>query len=306
MKQKKMITAAMILGAAIILTACGSAYCSCEEVVYKKKKWYQTGLHKDGDRVKAGELFTGTCETLNQNDEVIERGEFENGFAITRQKWAEVDEELVQTLDMEYNKNRSYNGFRMKIQSNKGFVYPIEYWSYNNGQDAGHYSMDNGYGKTVVMGDLGDGTFESDCMMEGYDIHKFELLNFLNCLKQENLPKFFVIDRENVQEEFDKFNKEQKASEQQNNTSKQIEEHEVEENETVQEKEEVEEEYVEYYTVKDPDGYSNLRKTPGGEILMRVNEGELFEVLDEEDKHKKVKLSDGTVGYIHVSRVVKN
>ena len=159
--------------------------------------------------------------------------------------------------------------------------------------------------KTVVMGDLGDGTFESNCMMEGYDIHKFEQLNFLNCLKQENLPKFFVIDRENVQEEFDKFNKEQKASEQQNNTSQQVEEQEVEENEIVQE-EEIEEVQIDYYTVKDPDGYSNLRKTPGGEIMIRVNEGELFEVLGEEDKHKKVKLSDGTVGYIHVSRVVKN
>ena len=301
-----MINAALILGATLLLTACGSADCSCEEVVYKKKKWYQTGLHKEGDRVKAGQLFTGTCETLNQNDEVIERGKFENGYALTRQKWAEVDGELVQTLDMEYKKNRSYNGFRMKIEDNQGFVYPIEFWSFKDGKDAGNYSMDNGYGKTVVSGYSNDEFFESDCLLEGYDIHKFELLNFLNCLKQENLPKFFVIDRNNVQKEFNETKKEQQASVQQTETIQQVEEQEVEDNEVTQEQQAVEEEYVEYYTVKDPDGYSNLRKTPGGEILMRVNEGELFEVLGEEDKHKKVKLSDGTIGYIHVSRVVKN
>ncbi|MEX1001689.1 MAG: TerB family tellurite resistance protein [Crocinitomicaceae bacterium] len=63
---------------------------------------------------------------------------------------------------------------------------------------------------------------------------------------------------------------------------------------------------IQYYKISDPDGYSNLRKTPGGEIMQKVNEGELFEVIGEENKHKKVKLKDGTIGYIHVSRVVQN
>ncbi|MEX1001904.1 MAG: hypothetical protein WDZ35_07305 [Crocinitomicaceae bacterium] len=60
------------------------------------------------------------------------------------------------------------------------------------------------------------------------------------------------------------------------------------------------------YQISDPDGYSNMRKTPGGKVLKKVYEGEYFEVLGEEDVHKKVKLSDGTVGYIHSSRVIKN
>jgi hypothetical protein len=32
----------------------------------------------------------------------------------------------------------------------------------------------------------------------------------------------------------------------------------------------------------------------------------LFEVIGDEDGYKKVKFSDGTVGYIHGSRVIKN
>jgi hypothetical protein len=60
----------------------------------------------------------------------------------------------------------------------------------------------------------------------------------------------------------------------------------------------------ELYKINDPDGWSNLRKTPRGEVLKKVYESEKFEVLGEEGKYKKVKLSDGTVGFIHFTRVV--
>lgn len=60
-----------------------------------------------------------------------------------------------------------------------------------------------------------------------------------------------------------------------------------------------------YYTIQDVDGYSNLRNRPNGEILKRVYESEQFEVIGSEGKYKKVKLNDGTIGYIHESRVVK-
>ena len=69
----------------------------------------------------------------------------------------------------------------------------------------------------------------------------------------------------------------------------------------------VDDEYnVQLYTISDPDGYSNLRKTPGGDVILKVYEGETFEVLGDENVHKKVKLKDGTIGYIHSSRVVFN
>lgn len=61
-----------------------------------------------------------------------------------------------------------------------------------------------------------------------------------------------------------------------------------------------------YYTIQDVDGYSNLRNKPNGEILRRVYVSEKFEIIGSEENYKKVKLNDGTLGYIHESRVVKS
>lgn len=58
------------------------------------------------------------------------------------------------------------------------------------------------------------------------------------------------------------------------------------------------------FKVQDPDGYSNLRSAPNGEIIKKVYDTETFEVIGTEGKFKKVRLSDGTVGYIHESRVI--
>ena len=63
-------------------------------------------------------------------------------------------------------------------------------------------------------------------------------------------------------------------------------------------------EKVQQYTISDPDGYSNLRIAPKGEVIQTVYEGELFEVIGEDGDYKKVKLEDGTAGYIHKSRVI--
>jgi len=59
-----------------------------------------------------------------------------------------------------------------------------------------------------------------------------------------------------------------------------------------------------YYKIQDPDGYTNLRKEPNGSIIKKIYTSEKFEVIGTEGKFKKVKLSDGTIGYIHESRVV--
>ena len=59
-----------------------------------------------------------------------------------------------------------------------------------------------------------------------------------------------------------------------------------------------------FYKIEDPDGWSNLRDSPNGEILQRIYDYELFEVIGEENDYKNVKLEDGTEGYVHESRVV--
>jgi uncharacterized protein YgiM (DUF1202 family) len=51
--------------------------------------------------------------------------------------------------------------------------------------------------------------------------------------------------------------------------------------------------------------FSNLRKEPNGDIIKKVYENEKFEVIGSEGKFKKVKLADGTIGFIHESRVVE-
>lgn len=61
---------------------------------------------------------------------------------------------------------------------------------------------------------------------------------------------------------------------------------------------------ISFYKIQDPDGYSNLRSTPNGTVVKKVYENETFEIIGTEGKFKKVRLSDGTEGYIHESRVV--
>lgn len=58
------------------------------------------------------------------------------------------------------------------------------------------------------------------------------------------------------------------------------------------------------FEINDPDGYSNLRQSPGGAIIKKVMQGEKFEVIGKEKDYSKVKLADGTIGFIHQSRVV--
>lgn len=302
MHVRKLFSVILISIVLLLLNSCdgsgggADSDCSCDEIVKKDGKYYRTGAYKDGDRVSFGELFTGTCATLNGAGEVIEKGEYNNGFILANQQWLEVDGELFQVLDMTYNNNKKKDGYKLVIERTQGFLCPIEYNEYKGGQDVSHYSMLNGYGKTIVSGDLGEGFFESNCMMEGYDINPSKMHSFLTCIKKENLPKFFIKD----------YNLSQNYSSPVSSKAKNDAIQAVNDNfengavntEPVKEKE--------LYSINDPDGYSNLRRDPGGEIIKKVYDTEKFEVIGEKDKHKKVKLSDGTIGYIHNSRVVKN
>lgn len=62
----------------------------------------------------------------------------------------------------------------------------------------------------------------------------------------------------------------------------------------------------ELFEINDPDGYSNLRVSPGGKIIRKVMKGEKFEVIEKGESNSKVKLSDGTMGYIHNSRIISS
>ncbi len=62
---------------------------------------------------------------------------------------------------------------------------------------------------------------------------------------------------------------------------------------------------ITYFKINDPDGYSNLRDAPKGKVMQKVMDSERFEVVGDESGYKKVKLKDGTEGYIHSSRVIQ-
>ncbi len=60
---------------------------------------------------------------------------------------------------------------------------------------------------------------------------------------------------------------------------------------------------VQLYSIQDPDGYTNLRATPGGNILRKVYENETFELVEAGETYSKIKLKDGTTGFLHNSRI---
>lgn len=57
------------------------------------------------------------------------------------------------------------------------------------------------------------------------------------------------------------------------------------------------------YSIDDPDGYTNLRATPGGTIVRKVLENETFEILETGQTYTQVKFSDGSTGFVHNSRI---
>lgn len=57
------------------------------------------------------------------------------------------------------------------------------------------------------------------------------------------------------------------------------------------------------YSINDPDGYTNLRATPGGKIIRKVYENETFDIIESGKPYSKIKLTDGTLGYLHTSRI---
>lgn len=63
--------------------------------------------------------------------------------------------------------------------------------------------------------------------------------------------------------------------------------------------------FIEVYTIQDPDGFTNLRKEKNAksEVLQKIKTGEQIEVLDNTDDWFLVKTKEGKTGYVHKSRI---
>jgi Bacterial SH3 domain len=57
------------------------------------------------------------------------------------------------------------------------------------------------------------------------------------------------------------------------------------------------------YTVSDRDGYVNLRQSPNGKVIGRVDAGSIAIVVGRADQWWRVLMSDGRTGFVHSSRL---
>lgn len=56
-------------------------------------------------------------------------------------------------------------------------------------------------------------------------------------------------------------------------------------------------------TIEDPDGWTNLRASPSGAILRRIDRGVRFQTYQQADAWWRVRMADGVEGYVHRSRI---
>lgn len=66
--------------------------------------------------------------------------------------------------------------------------------------------------------------------------------------------------------------------------------------------------FIEVYTIQDPDGFTNLRKEKNAksEVLQKIKTGVQIEVLDKTGDWFLVKTKEGKTGYVHKSRIKSN
>lgn len=61
--------------------------------------------------------------------------------------------------------------------------------------------------------------------------------------------------------------------------------------------------YCTFPTVQDPDGWSNVRASPGGEVIERVNAGRRVLLVGRDGDWEQIITPNGRFGYIHRSRL---
>ena len=61
----------------------------------------------------------------------------------------------------------------------------------------------------------------------------------------------------------------------------------------------------EFWTVRDPDGWSNVRSSPGGEVIEQVNTGRRVLRVGRDGDWEQIITPNGRFGYIHQSRLTR-
>jgi len=323
MLKKKMF---LLIGViTIITTSCSEEdKCSCTEIKEKGStgKYQRIGLKKDGDFIKFGDLFNGECEIKDGYDNVLEKRIYNNGQLLETEKFKLINDKLIQTAKLKYSFGAGMAAnFKMQpmpvIESgyykyydydkNSKINYTTEYKEFENKEVKYHWKISVYEMVTKCFASIH--IFHDDFNETNSNIYNEkvkcelsyfpqgdDLIKLLTFAQHQNLPEFWsdgelkeiVVNTE--------INSSNSVDEESSNI--------IQENvETIENSNDLE---LVYYTINDPDGYSNLRETPNGEIIQKVYQEELFEVIGEENEWKKVQLASGKAGYIHSSRIVLN
>lgn len=101
-----------------------AADCGCGEL-------FQGKLH--------GTLFTGNCADKDQNDTIILRKGFKNGYMISEMTKEKVHGKYIVTKDLTYDDGKDNNGFWLSLKEDNGYTYTSYYNEYKDGKSMNNY-----------------------------------------------------------------------------------------------------------------------------------------------------------------------
>jgi hypothetical protein len=88
-----------------------------------------------------GKLFTGTCADKDQNDTIILRKSFKNGYKISEMTKEKVHGKYIVTKDLTYDDGKDNNGFWMTLKEDNGYTYTSYYNEYKDGKSMNNYKV---------------------------------------------------------------------------------------------------------------------------------------------------------------------
>lgn len=88
-----------------------------------------------------GKLFTGTCANKDQNDTIILKKSYKNGFRISEMTKQKVNGKYIITQDETYDDNEVYNGFSITLKEDDEFTYTSFYCDYKDGKQMNLYEV---------------------------------------------------------------------------------------------------------------------------------------------------------------------
>lgn len=151
------------------------ADCACNTLIDT------TGYLKDKN-------YTGTCADKDQNDTIILKKEYKNGYLISEMTKQKVNGKYYITKEMTYDDGKELNGFEINTSEVGEAFYVEEYKLYKNGKITDKYHVNLSFGNSFK-----DGTDYTDVgkINAAWDIKNSEDLTFndIDNVNEKSRPK---------------------------------------------------------------------------------------------------------------------